>query len=960
MRGTNYVHAVGLRGLDFSPLLHRLAAVSRRNVSTSARQLLFALLLLCVFGGAHLARLGTPTARALFGVALLCVFVLFAGFVWRERRDWAQAKRALHRVVWGTDPELGARALRALSLLDRARTDNAVGSEELAQLHFDRSLSRISLESVTQASLRLAARFRWATFAVVMAALIAFIVGPLRVLEGLNVSLAQDGRAIVPMPYLDEVSVHAKPPSYLRVPGRSVLPGVRSRLPEGTLLTVRGAPRHAGRQLVLSDGVAEVAFADDGSGGVVARWTLTESAELTIAARFGEVLVEDPTPLSVVAVADASPVVSVEGAPRTVKLTEADRIELRYEARDDYGLRQVDLVMRAGGREERRVLLRLDGTSTVERGGHALSTRDPWLRRMFLPIIVTIEARDDDPSSGSKWGGSEPITLVPPAVGAPEAGRFVALRNVRDKIVELLAFQMVEKADTPVNERVAKEKKLLAAADGGMSEAVSRVYGGAPVASGLSAYLLGQMRVLKRAPRAGESIERRTEEVLLAVEVALAGLATRDATTVAKRLSGVAEEAVGGAKQARETEQRKIGLARLDSAISALEVGASNLSELGPLGNDLGSVTRADLGRIKRARKQQDLFHAELAAKHLAARLARPNPSFGSARRGGVESGAPGMPAPGSGDVSGADRRFDQLAEELEELAREHAREIESVEDSITKAEQDVDMTDLEEEARKRAARLREALSGLPQSGDEPGSARASASLGREHAGSMAQSLERLRLAEAVQSGRDAVSALADAERRAKDPKGPADWLDEQSLREARRRIAGELSWAEQQLNKLRANAQQKAQGDLGKSGQREQELSRRAGNLAARGKSGETALPGDALDALERAEQLMREAARELAAGKGDRALELQRQAQRLLEQSDRGQTTDADDARDAPSDPDAHGSRGVRTGGEVPNKGDGQEAEEFRRRVLRGLSKPGDSRLSPAVRRYAEGLLQ
>lgn len=946
--------------MDKSSLLHRLAAVSRRNVSTATRQLLFGLLFLCVFGGAHLARLGTPVARATFGLALLGVFVSFGVFAWRERRDWSHAKRALHRVIWGTDVELGARALRALSLLDRARTDSSVGSEELAQLHFDRSLSRISLESVTLASRRLAARFRWATFTVVVVALCAFMVGPLRVMEGLNVSLARKGRALVPMPYLDEVSVHAKPPSYLRVPTRSVLPGVRSRLPEGTVLTVRGVPRQTGRQLVLTDGTTEVGFADDGLGGVVARWTLTESAEFSIAARFGDVLVEDPTPLSVVSVADGTPVVTVEDAPRTVKLTDADRIELRYEARDDYGLRQVDLVMHAGGREERRVLLRLDGTSMVERGGHALSTRDPWLRRMFLPVIVTIEARDDDPNSGSKWGRSEPITLVPPAVGAPEAGRFVALRTVRDKIVELLAFQMVEKSDSPPKERAAKERKLLAAADAGMTEAVGRVYGGAPVASGLSAYLLGQMRVLKRAPRAGEPVQRRTEDVLLAVEVALAGLATRDATTVAKRLSGVAEEAASGAKQARETEQRKVGLARLDSALAALKVGATNLSELGSLGSDLGGVTRADLGRIKRARMRQDLFHAELAAKHLAARLARPNPSFGSAQRGGVESGAPGMPAPGSGDVSGADRRFDQLAEELGELAREHAREIESVEESISKAEQEVDVSELEDEARKRAARLREALSGLPQSGDEPGSARASASLGREHAGSMAQSLERLRLAEAVQSGRDAVSALADAERRAKDPKTPADWLDEPSLREARRRIAAELAWAEQQLGQMRAQAQKKAQGALDKSGQREQELSRRAGNLAARGKSGETALPSDALDALERAEQLMREAARDLAAGKGDRALELQRQAQRLLEQSDRGQTTDADDAQDAPSDPKAHGTRGVRTGGEVPNKGDGQEAEEFRRRVLRGLSKPGDSRLSPAVRRYAEGLLQ
>ncbi len=946
--------------MDFSPLLQRLAAVSRANVSTSTRQLLFALLLLTVFGGAHLARIGTPATRLGFGLGLVVVFLLFAAYAWRERRDWRQTKRALSRVVWGTDRVAGERALRALSLLARAQEDDSVGSAELARLHFDRSLAKISVESVTRASRRLGARYRWATFGVVVIALAALVVGPLRVIEGLNVSLARDGRALVPMPWLDEVRVRAQPPSYLRIPERSVLPGLRNRLPVGTVLTVRGVPVHDGRTLVLTDGETEVGFTDDGSGGVVARWDLAASADLVIAARFGEVLVEDPTPLQVIAVSDEAPIVIVEEAPKTIKLSDVSRVEIRYQALDDHGLRQVDLVMRAGGREERRVLLRLDGTSTVERGGHALSTRDPWLRRMFLPIIVTVEARDDDPTSSSKWGSSEPITLLPPAVGAPEASRYRALRAARNKIVDLLAFQMEKKGDHKPKDRAARERKLTQSAIASMKQAVESVYGGAAVPSGLSAYLLGQMRILRRGPRAGESVTRKTEDVLLAVEVALSRLGSRDATTVAKRLSGVAEEAAGAAKQARETEQSKLGLARLDSALVALEVGAGNLSALGALGRDVGSVAIADLGRIRRSRKQDDMFHAELAAKHLAARLARPNPSFGSARRGGVESGAPGMPAPSSGDVSGADKRFDQLAGELKELAREHAREIESVEQSISKAEQDVSTSDLEEEARKRAARLREALSGLPRSGNEPGSARASASLGREHAGSMAQSLERLRLAEAVQSGKDAVSALSDAVRRAKNPKSPADWLDEDSLREARQHIEAELAWAQKQLDRVRGQAQEKARGELGKSGKREQELSRRAGNLAARGKSGETALPSDALDALERAEQLMREAARELAAGKGDRALELQRQAQRLLEQSDRGQTTDPDDAQKAPSNPRGKGSRGIRTGGEVPDKDEGQRAEEFRRRVLRGLSKPGDPRLSPAVRRYAEGLLQ
>ena len=48
------------------------------------------------------------------------------------------------------------------------------------------------------------------------------------------------------------------------------------------------------------------------------------------------------------------------------------------------------------------------------------------------------------------------------------------------------------------------------------------------------------------------------------------------------------------------------------------------------------------------------------------------------------------------------------------------------------------------------------------------------------------------------------------------------------------------------------------------------------------------------------------------------------------------------------------------IRTGGDVPGESNAKSAEEFRRRVLEGLSKSKDGRLAPAVRRYAEGLLR
>jgi hypothetical protein len=353
-------------------------------------------------------------------------------------------------------------------------------------------------------------------------------------------------------------------------------------------------------------------------------------------------------------------------------------------------------------------------------------------------------------------------------------------------------------------------------------------------------------------------------------------------------------------------------------------------------------------------------MHTELAARHLAARLRRPNPSFGSAQRGGVESGAPSQNGGESGEPSDANDRFDELMAELERLALDHAGEIGKVEQALAEAEAGVDLERLRGEAKQRADALRRALADLPQFSHTPGSARSSAALGREHGSAMAESLERLSLGDAVQSGKDAQSALDEALR--KSAGAPDD--ERAELERAKRELKDQLAWAEQRLSELKQSAEEKSRGATNQSSERENEMSRRAGNLVARGKNLDTALPDEALENLEKAEGLMREAARALSDGKGERGLDLQRQAQRLLEQASTGQTGD-DAEEQAPSPQDRHqggGDRGsrVKTGGEVPRDQDRKRAEEFRRRVLEGLGKSKDGRLTPAVKRYAEGLLR
>jgi hypothetical protein len=173
--------------------------------------------------------------------------------------------------------------------------------------------------------------------------------------------------------------------------------------------------------------------------------------------------------------------------------------------------------------------------------------------------------------------------------------------------------------------------------------------------------------------------------------------------------------------------------------------------------------------------------------------------------------------------------------------------------------------------------------------------------------------------------------------------------------------VAEQRAWAEQALERQRQRAAERAAGALDDLATREDGLARRAGNLAGRGEHSEAKLSEDMQEALEGAENAMRQAARELSSGHGDPGLEFQREAQRLLERANPGRTSDPDDDRQAKNQGGEDGGNGdVSTRARVPAANKGRRAEDFRRRVLEGLSKERRGRLGPAVERYAEGLLE
>src|SRR5947207_1384226 len=135
------------RARDSAPApLDALAARFRLRIASARRQLGWGLVLLGLVASAHLARRGTGWFR-FAGAALLltAIFALIFAVV-HARRTLSDRRRLLAATLLRAEPSIGARALRALSLVERAKLQPpaAAGGEssELAQLHFQRVLTQ--------------------------------------------------------------------------------------------------------------------------------------------------------------------------------------------------------------------------------------------------------------------------------------------------------------------------------------------------------------------------------------------------------------------------------------------------------------------------------------------------------------------------------------------------------------------------------------------------------------------------------------------------------------------------------------------------------------------------------------------------------------------------------------------------------------------------------------------------
>ncbi len=640
----------------------------------------------------------------------------------------------------------------------------------------------------------------------------------MRLIEGADILAARRGEAPFPLLYLDEVDIVETPPAYLQESEREIDDFGSTKAPRGTVVTVRGKPLRPGRALYLTDGKREEAFVPDGSGIVFAKWTLAESTSLRIVARFGDVRIPQSDQLVVTSIPDEPPVVKLEGAPRTVRLVDTPTVKLAYEATDDHGLREIALVLRSGSEVQRRPLARPSTDAKTARGGEELSTREPFFRGSFLPVEVTIEARDNDGVLGGKWGKSAAIVVVPPAVGEPEALRYAALLNVRDALVDATAPRVTrEKGEgTPLaKEEVQRQRS----ADVVIDAVLGGTFGGLGVRGQARTILAGEEKRLDEAVTAFrdkpvaptyEKLVKTSEDAVLAIDAAVRGQGVRDAGRVAKKLAKVADEIAAEAHAFDKDPDAGSASARLDAAMGVLDAGGKELVTLGDLGFDLGDVVRGGVGRISRPRTANDMVHAEIAARDLADRLKRADASSAWRRKGGRGVGR--WRSARKPPIKERRRTLNPTkpkakGRELDQLIQEHAGEI----GKLKRGDEERDERRRERNAPKRLAkeqaqRLRDAVKDLPSDGQQ-GTPSGKSSEGRKHAEAAAGALEQGQLDEAMQRGDEALKALREGSGMAKD----SPFSDDQDVGEdatrAGNQIEQSLDAIHDALEKMKKNA---------------------------------------------------------------------------------------------------------------------------------------------------------
>lgn len=360
------------------------------------------------------------------------------------------------RLVGQRVPELSHDVLAAVEL--RRELDGEVPfSKELARAFLLRLDERIAtLDTARVVDTR---RTRLAAGALAVVALVAVVLlagWPEAWRRGVSAAFAARTEAAAPAardPITGDVELTYRYPAYTGLAPRTV-PGTSGEIsaPAGTEVEINTrADRDVSRAELVVNG-RKVPLQVTNERDLAGRLVLDQSGtyRFIFYGRASRVLAEGPD-IPIQVEADASPQVRLSSPAEELEIDPGEKVVLKYDASDDYGITSLELVYRAPGRPEQRLPLRHD-EGRRSKGQHTWDVADIRLNP-GQRVTYYLEVKDNDAVAGPKKGVSR--TQVLKLYSAAEHRR-EAVRKV-EALWDRMVLQLADRLEGPDR---AKEKDL--------------------------------------------------------------------------------------------------------------------------------------------------------------------------------------------------------------------------------------------------------------------------------------------------------------------------------------------------------------------------------------------------------------------------------------------------------------------------------------------------------------------
>lgn len=558
---------------------------------------------------------------ALLGVAWTLVASAVLVALWQPIEEIAALRGAgIARVLAPTDPHLAAatRSAFALAVAPPEGASAALVAAHQRSVH-DR-LGAIRPAAVVRIGRELGRVLPWAALALVLASVLALASGRARAGVFALVHPLATSRADAPTASIvDALDARIVYPTYLdRAPLR-VPAATRIDAPIGSTVELRIVPRVVARRVELGVGVQSLGATRSGDSFSVS-FLVREDVPLTVTVtdREGRA-VRDAERRAVHAIVDPVPSVHLLAPESDGVVDPDDSILLAYDASDDLGVADAELVITPpDGRERRR---RLEITPSAQVSGDTfLAVRDLGAEPGDQ-VALRVEARDANDVTGPGVGRSETRTIIVASESTRRQEAIEDLEAVRDAALVALADRLelpVPEAEPAAITRFATGSAQLTALIAALGRlSFSARVGEAPRTDApLYAAMVTRLRRALAAERRGieprlsglearvaadRGVQSELEDDVLSLTDLLARARVEDAAEIARELEALRREI---ASLLRELERAPSDEARA-ALMTAIGRAEQRLAELRARLASMGSSAPSEFGNVTEQEAQQ-------------------------------------------------------------------------------------------------------------------------------------------------------------------------------------------------------------------------------------------------------------------------------------------------------------------------------------------------------------------